>query len=155
VSTALIIIAIIVIIALSAYATTLLLKLKRQTANNQRILEERQAVANEHRQKVLTDIRYIAAAMLEDRCELSEGVVRIGKLFDALSMTEQVTPLFPQLFVHYQLIESHPIMEARKALPKQQRMKLDFARMRSEADLGDAILEEAKIIAEFEQAPTH
>ena len=154
-STALIIIAIIVIIALSAYATTLLLKLKRQTANNQRILEERQAVANEHRQKVLTDIRYIAAAMLEDRCELSEGVVRIGKLFDALSMTEQVTPLFPQLFVHYQLIESHPIMEARKALPKQQRMKLDFARMRSEADLGDAILEEAKIIAEFEQAPTH
>ena len=99
-STALIIIAIIVIIALSAYATTLLLKLKRQTANNQRILEERQAVANEHRQKVLTDIRYIAAAMLEDRCELSEGVVRIGKLFDALSMTEQVTPLFPQLFVH-------------------------------------------------------
>ena len=46
-------------------------------------------------------------------------------------------------------------MEARKALPKQQRMKLDFARMRSEADLGDAILEEAKIIAEFEQAPTH
>ena len=154
-STALIIIAIIVIIALSAYATTLLLKLKRQTTNNQRILAERQAVANEHRQKVLTDIRYIAAAMLEERCELSEGVVRIGKLFDALSMTEQVTPLFPQLFVHYQLIESHPIMEARKALPKQQRMKLDFARMRSEADLGDAILEEAKIIAEFEQAPTH
>ncbi|MCT7941977.1 MULTISPECIES: DUF2489 domain-containing protein [Shewanella] len=154
-STALIIIAIIVIIALSAYATTLLLKLKRQTANNQRILEERQAVANEHRQKVLTDIRYIAAAMLEDRCELSEGVVRIGKLFDALSMTEQVTPLFPQLFAHYQLIESHPIMEARKALPKQQRMKLDFARMRSEADLGDAILEEAKKIAEFEHAPTH
>jgi len=155
VSTALIIIAIIVIIALSAYATTLLLKLKSQTTNNQRILAERQAVANEHRQKVLTDIRYIAAAMLEDRCELSEGVVRIGKLFDALSMTEQVTPLFPQLFVHYQLIESHPIMEARKALPKQQRMKLDFARMRAEADLGDAILEEAKIIAEFEQAPTH
>ncbi|WP_434927759.1 DUF2489 domain-containing protein [Shewanella sp. HL-SH8] len=154
-STALIIIAIIIVIALGAYAASLLLKVKRQAAINQQALEERLAKAEVRRQQVLTDIRYIAAAMLEDRCELSEGVMRIGKLFDALSMTEQVTPLFPQLFSHYDIIRSHPIMEARQALPKQQRMKLDFARMRSEADLGESILQEAKNITEFEQAPTH
>ncbi|MGZ9899881.1 DUF2489 domain-containing protein [Shewanella gaetbuli] len=154
-TTALIVIAALIIIALSAYATMLLLKLKRQNAHNQQVLAERQAKADEHRQRVLTDIRYIAAAMLEDRCELSEGVVRIGKLFDALSMTEQVTPLFPNLFTHYDIIKSHPIMEARKALPKQQRMKLDFERMRSEADLNDNILSEAKIIADFESPRTH
>ncbi|UJF22329.1 DUF2489 domain-containing protein [Shewanella sp. OMA3-2] len=154
-STAVIIIAIIIIIALAAYAASLLLKLKRQAASNQQALEARLAKAEERRQQILTDIRYIATAMLEERCELSEGVIRIGKLFDALSMTEQVTPLFPQLFTHYDIIRSHPIMDARQALPKQQRMKLDFARMRSEADLGEAILQEAKNIAEFEQAPTH
>lgn len=154
-STALIIIAIVIIIALGAYAASLLLKLKRQTVINQQALDERLAKAEERRQQVLTDIRYIATAMLEERCELSEGVMRIGKLFDALSMTEQVTPLFPQLFTHYNIIGSHPIMEARQTLPKQQRMKLDFARMRSEADLGEAILQEAKSIADFEQVPTH
>ncbi|QIR15974.1 DUF2489 domain-containing protein [Shewanella aestuarii] len=154
-TTAIIVIGILIIIGLSAYATKLLLQVKRQTEKKLQAQAERDAKADEKRQQILTDIRYIATAMLEDRCELSEGVVRIGKLFDILSMTEQVTPLFPQLFTHYDVIKTHPIMEARQALPKQQRMKLDFARMRSEADLGEAILEEAKQIAEFKAAKNH
>jgi hypothetical protein len=155
VTTAIIVIGILIVIGLSAYASKLLLQVKRQTEKKRQAQAERDALADEKRQQVLTDIRYIATAMLEDRCELSEGVVRIGKLFDILSMTEQVTPLFPQLFTHYDVIKSHPIMEARKALPKQQRMKLDFARMRSEADLGDAIMAEAKQIAEFKAMKNH
>ncbi|GGQ05485.1 DUF2489 domain-containing protein [Shewanella litoralis] len=150
-----IIIALIIIIALAAYATHLLLTLKRRTEANQQAQAERQAKAEERRQQILTDIRYIAAAMLEDRCELSEGVVRIGKLFDALSMSEQVAGDFPNLFAHYDIIRDHPIMDARQALPKQQRMKYDFERMKSEAELEHAILDEAKLIAEFNKPTTH
>ncbi|GGP54423.1 hypothetical protein GCM10009347_21590 [Shewanella algicola] len=150
-----IIIALLIIIALAAYATHLLLTLKRRTEANQKAQAERQAKAEERRQQILTDIRYIAAAMLEDRCELSEGVVRIGKLFDALSMSEQVAGDFPNLFVHYDIIRDHPIMDARKALPKQQRMKYDFERMKSEAELEQVILDEAKRIAEFDKPTTH
>ncbi|MDD8060713.1 MULTISPECIES: DUF2489 domain-containing protein [Shewanella] len=150
-----IVIALLIIIALAAYATHLLLTLKRRTQANQQAQAARQAKADERRQQILTDIRYIAAAMLEDRCELSEGVVRIGKLFDALSMSEQVNSDFPNLFAHYDIIRDHPIMEARKALPKQQRMKFDLARMKSEAELEQAILDEAKRIAEFNQPKTH
>ena len=150
-----IVIALLIIIALAAYATHLLLTLKRRTQANQQAQAARQAKADERRQQILTDIRYIAAAMLEDRCELSEGVVRIGKLFDALSMSEQVNSDFPNLFAHYDNIRDHPIMEARKALPKQQRMKFDLARMKSEAELEQAILDEAKRIAEFNQPKTH
>ncbi len=150
-----IVIALLIIIALAAYATHLLLTLKRRTQANQQAQAARQAKADERRQQILTDIRYIAAAMLEDRCELSEGVVRIGKLFDALSMSEQVNSDFPNLFAHYDIIRDHPIMEARKALPKQQRMKFDLARMKSEAEREQAILDEAKRIAEFNQPKTH
>ncbi len=153
--TIVIVIASLIIIALASYAAHLLLTLQRRTKANQQAQAERQAKAEERRQQILTDIRYIAAAMLEDRCELSEGVVRIGKLFDALSMSEQVIGDFPNLFAHYDIIREHPIMEARKALPKQQRMKFDFERMKSEAELEQAILDEAKRIAQFNQPKTH
>ncbi|MBB1322497.1 MULTISPECIES: DUF2489 domain-containing protein [Shewanella] len=154
-STTAIVIALLIIIALATYATYLLITLKRRTQANQLAQSERKAKAEERRQQILTDIRYIAAAMLEDRCELSEGVMRIGKLFDALSMSEQVVADFPKLFSHYELIRNHPIMEARTALPKQQRMKLDLERMKSEAELEQAILDEAKRIAEFSKPSTH
>lgn len=154
-STTVIVIALLIITALAAYAIYLLLTLKRQKQANQQVLAERQAKAEVRRQQILTDIRYIAAAMLEDRCELSEGVMRIGKLFDALSMTEQVIKDFPSLFIHYERIQAHPIMEARQALTKQQRMKFDFERMKSEAELEQVILDEAKRITEFEKPTTH
>ena len=154
-STTVIIIALLIIIALASYAAYLLLTLQRKTQANQQALAERKTQANERRQQILTDIRYIAAAMLEDRCELSEGVVRIGKLFDVLSLSEQVMGDFPHLFTHYDVIRNHPIMEARKALPKQQRMKFDLERMKSEAALEQLILDEAKHIAEFEKPTSH
>jgi len=155
VSTTVIVIALFIIAALAAYATHLLLTLKRKTQANQQALAARQAKADEHRQQLLTDIRYIAAAMIEDRCELSEGVMRIGKLFDILSMSEQVITDFPNLFLHYEQIRNHPIMDARNALSKQQRMKFDFERMKSEAELAQLILAEAAHIAEFNKPITH
>ncbi|WP_394497673.1 DUF2489 domain-containing protein [Shewanella sp. ENK2] len=94
--------------------------------------------------KVLDDIKYIASAMLEERCEPSEGVMRIAKLFEALSMSEQMAVEFPSIFEHYDCIKAHPIKEERKALAKQQRMKLDLARMKSEAKLEQGILDDAK-----------
>ncbi|MCH1929819.1 DUF2489 domain-containing protein [Shewanella sp. A25] len=154
-STTLIILGFIIIVALSSYATFLLLKLKQQTQRQQAIVAEREATANAKREQVLEDIRYIALAMIEDRCEVSEGVVRIGRLFEILSLSERVAPEFPGLFKHFELIKDHPIMEARKELPKQQRMKLDFVRMKSEAELADAISEDVKKLSTYQLKATH
>lgn len=82
--------------------------------------------------------------MIEDRCEISEGVVRIGRLFEILSLSERVAPDYPSLFKHFELIKNHPIMDARQALPKQERMKLDLIRMKSEAALEQGISDDAK-----------
>ncbi|MGL5360265.1 MAG: DUF2489 domain-containing protein, partial [Shewanella sp.] len=94
-------------------------------------------------------------AMLEDRCEMSEGVVRIGRLFEMISLSERVAPEFPALFTHFELIKAHPIMEARQALPKQERMRLDFVRLKSEAELAQGINAEVIKLAQYQPTPTH
>ena len=150
-----IIFALVIILILASYAGYLLLKLKRQRADARQAEAAKQAAAEAKRDEILGDIRYIAQAMLDDRCEVSEGVVRIARLFDRLSLTERVSPDYPTPFNHFELIKDHPIMEARKALPKQQRMKLDLQRMKSEAEHEEAILAEAKQLAIFRLKPTH
>ncbi|ABM22893.1 MULTISPECIES: DUF2489 domain-containing protein [Shewanella] len=154
-STALIVLGFIIIVALSSYATFLLLKLKQQKQRQQVAHAEREVAANAKRAQILGDIRYIATAMIEDRCEISEGVVRIGRLFEILSLSERVAPEFPSLFQHFELIKGHPIMEARQALPKQERMKLDLIRMKSEAELAEGINDDAKKLSDYQLKATH
>ena len=93
--------------------------------------------------------------MIEDRCEISEGVVRIGRLFEILSLSERVAPDYPSLFKHFELIKNHPIMDARQALPKQERMKLDLIRMKSEAALEQGISDDAKKLADYQAKAMH
>ncbi|MGL6122928.1 MAG: DUF2489 domain-containing protein [Shewanella sp.] len=154
-STPIIILGLIIIVALSSYAIFLILKLKQQKKRQQAEQAEREATANAKRTQVLDDIRYIATAMIEDRCELSEGVVRIGRLFDILSLSERVTPEYPSLFQHFELIRNHPIMDARHALPKQERMRLDLIRMKSEAALEQGITNDAKKLSDYPPKSVH
>lgn len=154
-STTIIILGFIILVALTSYATFLLLKLKRQKQRQHAEQAARALTAKAKRAQVLDDIRYIATAMQEDRCEISEGVVRIGRLFEILSLSERVAPEFPALFQHFELIKDHPIMDARQALPKQQRMKLDLLRMKSEAALEQGISEDVKKLSSYQPKATH
>lgn len=145
----------IIISLLASYATFLLLKLRKQASQKAKHQQELQAINQARLDEHLSSIRYIATAMLEDRCEISEGVMRIAKLFSILSMYEQVEPEYPAIFKHFNVIQDHPIMEQRKSLEKKQRMRFDFARMRSEAELEAKILEEAKKLTSFVPSPLH
>ncbi|MEZ9199475.1 DUF2489 domain-containing protein [Shewanella sp. 10N.286.54.B9] len=153
-TTAFIVIGFFIIVALTTYATYLLLRVRKQ--NQVRVQQQQQAAAAKAKSEELLDsIRYIAAAMLEERCEISEGVMRIAKLFNLVGMSELVSEKYPATFKHFEVIKDHPIKEQRKTLSKQQRMKLDFARMKSEAELEATILEEAKQLSEFDAASLH
>lgn len=143
---ALIIGAVFTIVGLAAYATKLILQLRQQNQKQQAIEAQKAEAMKVKQASVLDDIRYISKAMIEERCELSEGVVRIAKLFESISLLELVEPRYPQLFAHFACIASHPIMEQRKALSKQQRMKLDLERMKSEATYESGVLEEVSKI---------
>lgn len=154
-TTAFIVIGFFIIVALTTYATYLLLRVRKQ--NQVRVQQQQQqaAAAKAKSEELLDSIRYIAAAMLEERCEISEGVMRIAKLFNLVGMSELVSEKYPATFKHFEVIKDHPIKEQRKTLSKQQRMKLDFARMKSEAELEATILEEAKQLSQFDAASLH
>lgn len=150
-----IIAACLIIFILAGYAAYLFLKLRYQQKQISLIQQEKRQQAEAKRAEVLDDIRYIAQAMTSNRCELSEGVVRIANLFALISLTEQVYADYPALFQHFEQIKDHPIMDERQALPKQTRMKLDLQRMKSEANLENQILSEALKLANFRLKAKH
>ncbi|WP_394390649.1 DUF2489 domain-containing protein [Shewanella woodyi] len=154
-TTILLILGFIIVASLACYATILILKLRKQTADRLAKQAELDATHKAKLEEHLDSIRYIATAMLEDRCELSEGVMRIANLFNIISLSEQVANDYPAIFKHFAVIESHPIMAERKQLEKRARMKLDYARMRSEAELETEILQEAKLLTTFTPTPLH
>ncbi|QDF65612.1 DUF2489 domain-containing protein [Shewanella sp. SNU WT4] len=136
-----------IIVPLAAYAAILLWRLRQQQQHATQQALAIASAAKAKREQILGDISYIAQAVIEDRCELSEGVIRIGKLFGILSLSEQVMPQYPHLFRHFQRIASHPIRDDRKALDKQQRMRFDLQRIKSEAELAEGIMQEIQQIA--------
>ena len=154
-TTTFIILGAVIIVALTAYATYLLLQVRKQQQRKIELQQQQAAAAKAKSDELLDNIRYIAAAMLDGRCELSEGVMRIAKLFQIAGMAELVEAQYPATFAHFEVIKSHPIKEQRKQLDKQQRMKLDYARMRSEGALETKILEEAKLLSEFTPSSLH
>lgn len=147
--TALIVIGFAIVVVLATYSTKLVLQLRQQTMQQAQLAQQKSEQAKAKKESVLVDVRYIAAAMLEDRCELSEGVMRIARLFEVISLTEQVNARFPMLYKHFDVIREHPIMEQRKALAKRERMELDMRRMKSEAALETHILKEVETIQHF------
>ncbi len=136
----------IIILGLTAYACYLLIKLREQKKQQQTLLTAQQAALRQRENEQLSNIHYIATAILEERCELSEGVMRIGKLFELIGKATEVRPSYPALFQHFDVIKTHPIMEQRKSLEKQQRMKLDLERMKSETALETNIHQEIQQI---------
>ena len=127
------IVAAIIIIALASYATHLLLLLRKQQQQKQ------QEIAAQNT-KHLKSIKIIVEAMIQEQCEISEGCWRLSVLMGNLQIPDySFEQEFPAIFRLYNLIKHMPIMEARKALEKKERMKLDFERMKHEAELQDEV----------------
>ncbi|MDO7083997.1 DUF2489 domain-containing protein [Pseudocolwellia sp. AS88] len=133
------VIALFIIIPLAIYAGMLLSQLKKQTANQAIAEQEKQAALKKHDTKVLNSVVIIVRAMKEEQCELSEGCWRLSVLLDSLKLSSELNTLFPSVYALYDGIKHMPILEERKKLTKPERMKLDFERMKLEADLKSKI----------------
>jgi hypothetical protein len=89
----------------------------------------------------------IAKAMEQQQCELSEGVIRIVNLLNALPL---VTPpdfkaQYPQIHALFTEVSGFAILEARQKLSKSERRKQDMAREQIESEY------ESKVLAELPQ----
>ncbi|MGX2974710.1 DUF2489 domain-containing protein [Ursidibacter arcticus] len=138
----LIILAVLVLISMAGYAISLFMKLNRQ----QKQLKQ---AKNARYLNILDSIDVIARAMLVEQCDFSEGVLRLKPLLDVLG---KKLSQFSAMWELYQVVESMPILEERKTLKRNERMKLDLEREAKEAELAEQIKTELQqLLAEMEQ----
>ncbi|MCQ9121351.1 hypothetical protein BKG95_10700 [Rodentibacter pneumotropicus] len=121
-----------VISVLSWYALRLLKQLKRQKKAFLQAKMQRTTRLKE-------SIEIIARAMKSKECNHSEGVIRLAMLLMPFGKNLQPYPAMMQL---YEIVQDMPTHEARKALEKQERMRLDLKRESAEAKFEQEILEE-------------
>lgn len=130
----LLILAVLIVLSLAGY----LLKLWWQIRTNKKLLEQ---AKHERMARVKESIDVIARAMLSDQCDLSEGVLRLKPLLDVLGV-----PLsqYKAMWELYLVVEEMPILDARKSLKRNERMKLDLEREAKEAELESQIKQELR-----------
>ena len=138
----LIIAAVLLVLAMAAYAAFLWRKVYRQ---KQRI----QQAQSDRRAKLADSIDIIAMAMVQGQCNVSEGVLRLKPLAEAAGLDFTVYPAMNAL---HGVVAEMPILEARKQLKRNERMKLDLVRESAEAEHETHILAEAEALRQAVQA---
>lgn len=140
----LIIIGALIIVAMAGYAIYLLLALQKQ----------KKAFANARLARVnrlKESIEIISKAMLSGECNLSEGVIRLKMLLEPLG--QKRLNAYPAMFALYQVVMDMPTHDARKALKKNERMRLDLERESAEASNESQIkLELRQLLTDIERA---
>lgn len=133
-----------ILAGLAFYAGKLLCQLKTQNA----AIQQKVAQRNE---TLVESITTIAKSMEQGQCEVSEGALRLAVLFDHLSNSVEANypEQYPAIHGLNEKIKHLAILEERKKLAKQERMKQDLIRVKAEAEFEEQIMLEASKIANF------
>lgn len=126
-----------ILLGLAVYAGTLLARLKRQRDAQQQAI----AARNE---RILESVRVIAHAVRDGQCDYSEGAIRLTHLLDALQIQggRPFASEFPGLYALYEKVKEMPTHEARRALKRNEVMRMDLERSGYEAELEAQILKD-------------
>lgn len=137
----------IIILALALYAGRLLSMLRTQ--QNQQLTIRGKRVAS-----MQESIRTIAFAMTQQQCDLSEGVIRICRLLEAMPVDPHpdYAKEFPFTHELFDKVKSYPTHEARSLLTKTQRREQDKERQELESQLESKILKETEVLRYLEVA---
>ena len=145
-----VLIAALIVIGLAATAVYYLWQLKLQTQRQQQEYAKAQAEWRKKKQSLASDIKFIAQAMVEQQCEITEGCLRIKVLMDHLDPNLQHKKEFSTIQQMHSLTSNMATHEAYKALPRKEQFKQDKERFRLEELHRDAVLKEAKIIVSYQ-----
>jgi hypothetical protein len=137
----------VIIIALAFYAFRLLTLVKSQKS-------EQQAVRDKRIASMQSSIQTIAFAMHQQQCDLSEGVIRICRLLEAMPVDPHpdYAKEFPYTHELFEKVKSYPTHEARTLLTKSERRAQDKERQELESLLESKILTETEALRKLEVA---
>ena len=140
---------IVIIGVLAAVATKLLRQLNQQKLAQVQAKAAQQLAHQQHDKKIISSIIIIVRAMKEEQCDIAEGCWRLSVLLDSLKLSQDLQLQFPAVFQLYSAIKHMPILEARKGLDKKARMKLDYERMKLEAELAEDIRRDIGLLHQY------
>ena len=139
-----------IILVLAAYTIYLYSKI-RTLKKEQEDAEVAAAVKiKDFQNELIQDIRFIARAVLEEQCEITEGVMRIHYLVAKLDPDAWNNDSLTVTRKHYSATAKMPILDAYKALNKQEQFKLDNERYRLENENKQAIHNEFKWLISYD-----
>ncbi|MCH2057224.1 MAG: DUF2489 domain-containing protein [Thalassotalea sp.] len=130
-------VALLIILGLGFYAGKMLFLLKQQKA--------RQEATRQSRVENITEsLVLIAKAMEQQQCDLSEGVIRIVNLLNALPIVDQpdYKAKYPHIYALFTEVSGFAILEERQKLSKAERRKQDIAREQIESEYESKVLSE-------------
>lgn len=145
----LIVLAVLILVSLAGYAFHLMMKLRLQKKREQALIEEAKVAQKARYLRILDSLDVIARAMISEQCDLSEGVLRLKPLLDVLG---KKLSHYTAMWELYQVVENMPILEERKQLKRNERMKLDLEREAKEVELSEQIkLECQQLLQDIEE----
>ncbi len=135
------VIAVAIIIALAFYALKLRKQVDQREAERLKALKE---VETQARLKTMENIHVISKALVEGQCDVMEASIRIRTLIDIIEpdwFEKDELKVFAEITRRGAHFATH---QARKELPKQERMKQDLERIALEGEYHDAALDGAR-----------
>lgn len=147
------ILACLIIVALSGYAIYLQsqVKTKQKEALAKETEEQKLAQSNldKRNNNIIADIQFIAQSLISEQCEITEGVLRIHHLADALDTDIMQQQEFSTFHSHFNDCKGMAIKESYKDLSKKERFQQDMTRFRLEEKNKDAILKESALVMTY------
>ncbi|MDH2925911.1 DUF2489 domain-containing protein [Lonepinella koalarum] len=125
-TTILLILGTLILLAMTGYTIYLLMQLRKQ---KRLFAQAKQARMN----RIKESVTLIAKAMLVGDCNHSEGVIRLKMLLDPLGQKRLVD--YSAMWQLYEIVQDMPTHDARKTLKKNERMRLDLQRESKESEL--------------------
>ncbi|MDN3639711.1 DUF2489 domain-containing protein [Simiduia curdlanivorans] len=146
----LLVVAVVIVLGLAAYAAYLLLQVKKQQREQGEKLAELDAFVLDQKEKRVASIRILAQGVLDDQLSHTEAAVRITALLDVLG---QGAPARQEHAALYKLTDETlhiPRMADWQALSKADQKRLEKDRLNSEAKYKDFVLASAKTLVSYQ-----
>lgn len=121
-----------IIAALAGYAWHLLSKVKANEASQKLEQAEAELKLRQHQEELVSDIRFIARSVVQQQCDITEGVLRVNYLLTGLDPDAWQLSEITTIRTHYDATKDMPILDAYKALNPKERFALDKRRLELE-----------------------
>ncbi len=139
-----------IITSLAIIATIMWFKVYQTKLQQRKTATELERALEDKRIRLSQDIRFIAQAMLEKQCEMTEGCMRIKVLLDLLDQRFINHPDVKQLQSYYSMVAHLPTHQAYKNLSRQEQFKFDRERFALEETYRATVYVEIEKLSQFD-----